>query len=100
MRVVRFLVMWVVLFGAGVRAEEEIYTTKDGEYVVVRTEERSSGRGLVRLGVLAILLACGGTAVATQRTFRRPKNRTRPGSTSTGVRRPVRPTFNKPKNLS
>jgi len=101
MRAAFFVILWMVVFSAGVGAEEEIYKTKDGEYVVVRTEERSSGRGFVRLGVLAILVACGGgAAVASQRTFKRPKNRTRLGSgtTSTGIRKPVRPTFNKPKN--
>jgi len=98
MRIVFLVVMCVVLLDTVVDAKEEVYITKDGDYVVVRTEERSSGRGWIRIGVAAILLACGGAAVASQRKFKRPKNRVRPGSATTAVRKPMRPTFNKPKN--
>ena len=95
MRTALLGILWILLLSTAANAQEEVFVTKDGQYVVVRKEERSSGRGWVRIGVAAIMLACGGVAVASQRTFRRPKNRTRPGSATTTVRKPIRPTFNK-----
>lgn len=110
MRTLLLALTCAALFSTGVGAQEEVYVTKDGEYVIVRTEERSSSsRGLGRLIVGLIILACGGGyAVASQRKFRRPTNRARPTSASTGTRKPIataagprkpaRPMFNKPKN--
>ena len=100
MYVARVVILSILLFSISLGAKEEILYTENGEAVVVRTEERSSGRGWIRLGVGAILLACGGAAVASQRSFKRPKNRTRPGSNTTAIRKPTRPSFNKPKNRS
>lgn len=100
MRTAILATLWIVLLSSANAQDEKVYITKEGEYVIVRTEERSSGRGWVRMGVLALMLAFGGAAVAGQRTFRRPKNRPRPGSAATSIRKPVRPTFNKPKKRS
>lgn len=91
MRISALIVFSIALLTTGISGKEEYYQTEDGQIVVVRTEERSSGRGWVRLGVFAILLACGGAVAASQRKLIRPKNRVRSGTTAVGIQKPSRP---------
>jgi hypothetical protein len=90
-RIAALIVFCFGLLTTGISAKEEYYQTEDGQIVVVRTEERSSGRGWGKLGILALLLIFGGAAAASQRKFTRPKNRVRSGTTATGIQKSTRP---------